>query len=94
MNEPLQKMLWIEADIKFAKEHIKVKLTDIESLMELTDGKIIQGYNVTIRRSFGAKFASTKGYIQMIEAMLLEYYELIVQYMSTWTKPAPKIVNE
>jgi len=90
----LMSEIWIEADIKFAKEHIKVKLTDIESLIELTDGKIIQGYNVAIRRSFGAKFASTKGYIQMIEAMLLEYYELIVQHMSTWTKPAPKIINE
>ncbi len=86
--------IWIEADIKFAKENIKVKLTDIDSLNELTVGKVIQGYNVTIRRSFGAKFASAKGYIQMIEPMILEFYELIVQHSSSWTKPAPKIVKD
>jgi hypothetical protein len=35
-----------------------------------------------------------QGYIQMIEPMILEFYELIVQHSSSWTKPAPKIVKD
>jgi len=90
----VQNEIWVEADIKFAKENIKVKLSEIETLIELTDNKIIQGYNIAVRRSFGAKFSSSKGFIQMIEEMVLEYYELIVQHMNSWSKPAPKIIKD
>ena len=92
--EKVQEEIWIDADIKFAKANIKVKLSDIETLIELTDNKIIQGYNIAVRKSFGTKFSSNKGFITTIESMLLEYYELIVQHMNSWSEPAPKITKD
>jgi len=89
----LEKELIIEADIKYAKANIKVKLSELDELIELTKDKEIQGFKVTLNRGFGVGFASVKKFIVLIDNMVLEYYEGIVQYVSTWTRPTPKIVQ-
>ncbi|WP_108801537.1 hypothetical protein [Aquimarina sp. Aq107] len=89
----LEKELIIEADIKYAKANIKVKLSEFDELIELTKDKEIQGFKITLNRGFGAGFASVKKFIVLIDNMVLEYYEGIVQYVSTWTRPTPKIVQ-
>lgn len=89
----LEKELIIEADIKYAKDNIKVKLSELDKLIELTKDKEIQGFNITLNRGFGLGFASVKKFIVLIDNMVLEYYEGIVQYASTWTRPTPKIVQ-
>lgn len=89
----LEKELIIEADIKYAKANIKVKLSELDGLIELTKEKEIQGFKITLNRGFGLGFASVKKFIVLIENMVLEYYEGIVQYVNTWTRPTPKIVQ-
>ena len=89
----LEKELIIEADIKYAKANIKVKLSELDELIELTNDKEIQAFKITLNRGFGAGFASVKKFIVLIDNMVLEYYEGIVQYVSTWTRPTPKIVQ-
>jgi hypothetical protein len=89
----LEKELIIEADIKYAKANIKVKLSELDELIELTKDKEIQGFKITLNRGFGAGFSSVKKFIVLIDNMVLEYYEGIVQYVSTWTRPTPKIVQ-
>ena len=90
----VEKDLWIEADIKYAKANIKVKLSDLESLYELTKGKEIQAFHLVLARSFGKKFSQPKNFISQIEIMILEYYQGIVQYAKSWNRPTPKIVND
>jgi len=89
----LEKELMIESDIKYAKANIKVKLSELEKLIELTKDKEIQAFKITLNRGFGAGFASVKKFIVLIDNMVLEYYEGIVQYVSTWSRPTPKIVQ-
>jgi len=86
--------IWVEADIKFAKTNIKVKLSELDTLTELTKGKEIQAFHIVMVRSFGANFASNKKFIVLIEKMILEYYEGIVQHASSWTRPTPKLIQE
>jgi len=90
----IQKEIIIEADIKYANTNIKVNLFELDSLIEQTKTKDIQAFRITLDRGFGANFSSVKKFIVLIEKMILEYYEGIVQYASTWTRPAPKIVKE
>ena len=73
--------------------NIKVKLSELDELIELTNDKEIQAFKITLNRGFGAGFASVKKFIVLIDNMVLEYYEGIVQYVSTWTRPTPKIVQ-
>jgi hypothetical protein len=92
--QKVEKEIWIEADIKYAKANIKVKLSDLESLVELTKGKEIQAFHLVLARSFGKKFEQPKNFITQIEKMILEYYKGIVQYAKSWNRPTPKIVND
>lgn len=89
--ERLSSGLLLEANIKHAREHIRVPLTDIESLIEATKTKEIQAFNVVYISKFGAGFGSNKKFIALVEKMLLEYYAGIVQYLTNWNRPAPKL---
>lgn len=86
--------LWIEADIKYTKDHIKVKLLELGTLYDSLSENDIQSFQIVLIRSFGARFSSAKGFITNLEEMVLEYYETIVQHASTWTRPTPKIVQD
>jgi len=90
----LEKELIIEADIKYAQANIKVKLSELDKLIQSTKDKDIQSFRIVLNRGFGANFASVKKFIVLIEKMVLEYYEGIVQHVSTWSKPTPKIQHE
>lgn len=92
--DSLYKDIWIEVNIKFARENIKLKLSDLDQLTELIVGKDIQAFHVVLIQGFGAGFASNKKFVSLIEAMVLDYYEAIVQHVSTWNRPAPKLVND
>ena len=45
-------------------------------------------------KGFGAGFASVKKFIVLIEQMILEYYEGVVQYLTNWKRPAPKLEQD
>jgi hypothetical protein len=86
--------IWVEADIKFANTNLKVKLSELDTLTELTKGKEVQAFHIVMIRSFGANFASNRKLIVLLEKMILEYYEGIVQHTTTWTRPTPKLIKE
>ena len=90
----LEDKIWIETNIKFAQANLKVKLSDLSSLPELTKGKDIQAFHIVLINGLGASFASNKKFIVLIEQMVVDYYEGIVQHMSNWNRPAPKLEQE
>jgi len=85
--------IWIEANIKFARENLKIKLSEIGDLTEKVNGREVQAFHVVLISGFGAKFASNKKFIELIEQMVLDYYEAIVQHMTSWSRPAPKLAS-
>ena len=87
----LENKIWVEANIKYAKDKLKVKLSELSTLSELTKGKEIQAFHIVLIIGFGSNFASVKKFIESIEQMILDYYESIVQHMSNWNRPAPKL---
>lgn len=89
--EKLNDKVWIEADIKFARENLKVNFNNIEELYELSKGKEIQQFYVSVMDGFGAGFASEKKFVSLFEQLVLDYYEGIVQNLKNWNKPSPKL---
>ncbi len=89
--ETLSKHIWIEANIKYAREHLKVRLSDIDQLVELTRTSEIQAFHIVAIKELGVSFASNKKFIQFVEKLALDYYEGIVQHLKNWTKPAPRL---
>lgn len=87
--------LYVEAQIKYRKSGVKVKVgTEFNELSEISKDHEIQNFTIEIIRDFGSNFGSVKKFIELIELMALEFYEAIVQNMTTWTKPAPKLIKE
>ncbi|MGB5204055.1 MAG: hypothetical protein WBN63_07685 [Eudoraea sp.] len=87
----IQDYIWVEADIKYANTNLKVKLSELDTLNELSKGKDINAFHIGMIDGFGAGFASNKKFIVLIEQMMLDFYEGIVQHMSNWKRPAPKL---
>ena len=83
--------LLLEADVKHARQNIRVSLSDIELILDEANGREIQSFNIVFMSKFKAKFSSNKGFITEIESMVLEYYAGIVQYLTNWDRPAPKL---
>lgn len=86
-----EKNILIEADVKYAKANLKIELNKLEELVEMAKGKEIQAFHVVLNDGFGTNFASNKKFIELIEKMVLDYYEGIVQHMTNWNRPAPKL---
>lgn len=87
----LSNYIWIEADIKYARTNLKVKLDELDNLKEEAKGSDIQAFHVVLMDGFGANFASVRKFIELIDAITLNYYEGIVQHMTNWNRPAPKL---
>lgn len=89
--DELKKDILLEANIKHARDHIRVTLDGFEELTTQSKGKEIQAFNVVLNSKFNAGFGSNKKFIVLIENMVLDYYAGIVQYLTNWSQPAPKI---
>ncbi|WP_223032688.1 hypothetical protein [Hanstruepera marina] len=87
----LSDYIWIEADIKYARNNLKVKLNELDKLKEEAKDSEIQAFHVVLIDGLGVGFASTGKFISLIEEMVLNYYEGIVQHMTNWSRPAPKL---
>ena len=70
---------------------LKVNFNNIEELYELTKGKDIQRFYVSVIDGFGSGFSSEKKFVSLFEQLILNYYEGILQNLKNWTKPAPKL---
>lgn len=87
----IEEDLLIEADIKHAREHIRVPISSFELLIDEVNGRDIQSFNIVLMSKFKGGFGSNKKFIVLIEKMILEYYAGIVQYLTNWNRPAPKL---
>jgi len=81
----------IDINIKHAKGLYRIPLGKLETVyIELKD-KEIKEFGIVLVKDFGKGFSSSMKFVEIIETMLLDYYKVIVQYLSNWEKPAPKI---
>ncbi|TVZ57074.1 hypothetical protein OD91_2380 [Lutibacter sp. Hel_I_33_5] len=87
----LEKDLLIEANVKHARENIRIPITGFEILLQDTKGKEIQAFNIVLMSKFNASFGSNKKFIALIEKMVIEFYSGIVQHLANWNQPAPKL---
>ena len=90
-NQSFLEHLYIDADIKYTASSIKYKYVNIDKFYEHDDikDKDIIGFNLDVIKS--AKFTQVSTFVKEIESMLLNYYQIIVQDLKTWEKPAPKL---
>jgi len=87
----IEKDLLIEANIKHARNHIRIPVFNLDELLDQINGREIQAFNIVLMSKFNASFGSNKKFIVLIEQMILNYYAGIVQNLTNWNQPAPKL---
>jgi len=58
--------IWIEADVKYAKANLKVRLSQLDELIDECKGKEIQAFLIVLINGFGASFGSNKKFIVLL----------------------------
>ena len=90
----IERELKVEIWLKFFKNPILIDVNALDEIFYSIKDKEIKSFNILQIKYLGKKFESRKGFVQFIENMLLEYYQVIVQHLKKWQKPAPKIVEK
>jgi len=90
----LKPELFIEINIKFVKDPIRLHLDELDSVFELIGTREIKSFNLLFLKNLGRRFESRKVVVQIIEKMLIHYYQGILQHLKRWEKPAPQIAKE
>lgn len=83
--------LFIELNVKHARKPHRFPYRDLEDEVVHCKGLEIKTVSIVYIETLGKKFAAPKKFVEIIETMLPRFYGEIVQYLSNWTKPAPKI---
>jgi hypothetical protein len=89
--DQIEDELWIETHIKYTSKNIMIKYTEIEKLYDIDKNKDVIEYKIILIKDIGKNFASPKKLVEIIENMLIVFYQGIVQNMKNWERPAPKI---
>lgn len=92
--ESIENYIWIEAQIKYTSNHERVKYLEIDQLAELDKAKEIVAFKICLVEDAGRKFDSVKKFVETIEIMLVDFYQILVQNLSNWDRPAPKIKDK
>ena len=90
----IEKELKVEIWLKFFKNPILIGVNELDEIFYSIKDKEIKSFNILQIKYLGKKFESRKGFVQFSENMIVEYYQVVVQYLKKWEKPAPKIVEK
>ena len=86
--------LLIEINLKFVRNPIRIPFNDLDSAPEMIGAHEIKSFSILLLKYLGRKFESRKVVVQFIEAMLVDYYQGILQHLKRWEKPAPQITKK
>ena len=89
--EIIQNELKININIKHAKGIERISYDRLDSIYQEFKNKEINEFGVVQVKDFGKKFAASQKFVEVLEKMLLDFYKGIVQNLSRWEQPAPKL---
>ena len=89
--EALKPDLIIEIYLKFISAPIRLPFNELDSAVEMIGSREIKSFNIVFLKYLGRKFESRKRVVQIIEKMLIDYYQGVLQHLKRWEKPVPQI---
>lgn len=86
--------LVVGINIKRAKGIDRYSYRNIENIYEEIKYKEINDARIILIKDFGKTFSSSIKFVEILEGMLIDFYKVIVQHLTRWEKPAPKIKEQ
>tara|TARA_B100000767_G_C19713541_1_gene513876 strand:- start:100 stop:1440 length:1341 start_codon:yes stop_codon:yes gene_type:complete len=90
-DEIIEEIL-IEPDFKFLKSQSNYNLDDLRN-EDFRKYNEIQNFKILNVKSLKGSFSSRSKFVYEIENMALKFYEGIIQHLTNWKKPPPKVDN-
>ncbi len=87
----IENEIFIDVIVKYSRSNVRHGLKVFEKFYEIDKASDITQFKVVMIRDFGRTFESVRKFVEVLESMLLEYYMLVVQNLSNWDRPAPKL---
>lgn len=92
--ESIANEIFIEALLKNTSLPAKKPLRDIDQFDELLKGKEVREFNILQIKDFGKNIANPEKFIEVFESMAINFYDGVVQNLSKWEAPAPKLMSK
>ena len=90
----LEPDLIVDVYFKFyGKSSLSFRLDELDSATNQIGNREIREFRILYLKSLGKKFESRKGVVEIMEHMLINYYQGILQHLKRWEKPAPQITQ-
>lgn len=88
----------IENEIYITPSFKSTRFKDNYSLFDLRNNDFrsfndIQKFKILMIKNFKGNFSSQKKFVVELESSTLKFYEAIIQHLSNWKKPPPKVNN-
>lgn len=90
-DQVIQRVL-IEPDFKFLKNQPNYNLFDLRN-EDFRSHNEIQKLNIHYTENLKSSFSSRTKFVTELDNMSLKFYESLVQHLSNWKKPPPKVDN-
>jgi len=88
----IQPNLFVETRQKYFSNVLRTNVSqfsEVEAQLDLS--KDVVQFNVLMQRDLKKKFSSGKGFVMELEQMLFNFYSIVVQNLTSWTAPQPKM---
>lgn len=85
--------LIVEVWVKNARTAERAPVGQSDELLEHLKGREIREFRVIHFEDFGKAFSSRVKFVERLEQMALSFYSGVVQHLTNWEPPAPKIVK-
>jgi hypothetical protein len=92
LYEEVSNEIYIKPYFKGSRSQDNYSLMEIRNV-DFKNHNDIQKFEILMIKNFKNNFSSTKGFVNELEESTLKYYESIIQHLSNWKKPPPKVDN-
>ena len=84
----------IEIILKNISRTERIGVETIDDIYNEIKDREIKEFRILYIKDFGKKFSSCRRFVEIIEDMLINYYSGVIQFLSKWAEPAPKIIEK
>jgi len=87
--------VFVDVHVKYASNDERFPKADTYRIREeVGTVQDINEFKIVYVKSLGSKFKSSKGFVDIIEKMMIDFYQGVVQNVRSWSPPPPRIQNK
>lgn len=92
--QKIQNEIIVGISLKNTSKSERVNIEDLDIIYGEIKDREIREFKVILIKDLGKKFSNCRKFVEIIEKMLIDYYSCVVQYLTKWEEPVPKIIEK